>query len=271
VWRHWLHAGGEIDALAGAESSTTESPRQNVFASSLAAMSDHDHVLRLIHDTDRKAVKRRRGEDIHAGALDHLLRNVEEALRLPRQWLGLVELLGGKGIACATFSSRFTPSCVTASVPSKLSCSGCRSTTRGAWCRPARRRRCVRCAGFSHCSMRTTELPIPEPTPAEVMGRPLLMIADLPVKEDWTSDTTAAIALRSLDHWLEAPLTAEDAGRQRLERGAVLGAELLIQAGMVDPAEPARSSRSRPLEASAAQGSCRVPTVRRSRLGVWLP
>lgn len=62
----------------------------------VAEMSDVDHVARLIHTTDRREEKRRRGEDIHSGALGHLLRLVDEALTLPRQWLSLVELLGGR-------------------------------------------------------------------------------------------------------------------------------------------------------------------------------
>lgn len=245
VWRHWLHAGGEIDALVApvVHNRVTEAERVR---EQLAAMSDHDHVLRLIHDTDRKALKRRRGEDIHAGALDHLLRNVDEALRLPRQWLGLVELLGRQGDRMRDLLEQ---------VHSKLRDSQravetelLRVPEHDPWglvqAGQTQALRAMR--GFLALFDATAELPISEPTPAEVLGRPLLMIADLPVKEDWTSDTTAAMSLASLDHWLEAPLTAEDAGRQRLERGDVLGAELLIQAGMVDPQNlPVRPDRDR--------------------------
>lgn len=245
VWRHWLHAGGEIDALVAPVVHNRVAEAERV-REQLAAMSDHDHVLRLIHDTDRKALKRRRGEDIHAGALDHLLRNVEEALRLPRQWLGLVELLGRQGDRMRDLLEQ---------VHSKL-----RDSQRAVEAEllrvPEHDPWGLVQAGQTQAlrAMRrvlalfdaTAELPISEPTPAEVLGRPLLMIADLPVKEDWTSDTTAATALASLDHWLEAPLTAEDAGRLRLERGDVLGAELLIQAGMVDPQNlPVRPDRDR--------------------------
>jgi hypothetical protein len=105
VWRHWLHAGGEIDALVTPvlHNRITEVDRVR---ERLAAMSDHAQVVRLIQDTDRKTLKRRRGEDIHAGALDHLLRNIEEALRLPRQWLNLVELLGQEGRPSRTSSCK---------------------------------------------------------------------------------------------------------------------------------------------------------------------
>jgi hypothetical protein len=233
VWRQWLHAGGEIDALVApvVHNRVTEAERVR---EQLAAMSDHDHVLRLIHDTDRKTLKRRRGEDIHAGALDHLLRNVDEALRLPRQWLGLVELLGRQGDRMRDLleqvHSRLRDS--QRAVEDEL----LRSQEHDPWglvqAGQAQALRAMR--GVLALFDANAELPVSEPTPTEVLGRPLLLIADLPVKEDWTGDTTAARALESLDHWLEAPLAAEDAGRQRLERGDVLGAELLVQAGMVD-------------------------------------
>jgi hypothetical protein len=234
VWRQWLHAGGEIDALVApvVHNRITEADRVR---EQLAVMSDHDHLLRLIHDTDRKTLKRRRGEDIHAGALGHLLRNVDEALQLPRQWLGLVELLGRQGDRMRDLLEQ---------VHSRLRDSQCavedellRVPEHDPWglvqAGQAQALRAIR--GVLALFDVTAELPISEPTSAEVLGRSLLLIADLPVKEDWTSDTTAASALESLDHWLEAPLTAEDAARLRLARGDVLGAELLVQTGMVEP------------------------------------
>jgi hypothetical protein len=245
VWRHWLHAGGEIHALVApvVHNRVTEAERVR---EQLAAMSDHDHVLRLIHDTDRKALKRRRGEDIHAGALDHLLRNVEEALRLPRQWLGLVELLGRQGDRMRDLLEQVHSTLLDSqrAVEAEL----LRGPEHDPWglvqAGQAQALRSMR--GLLALFDAAAELPISEPTSAEVLGRPLLVIAGLPVKEDWTSDTTEATALASLDQWLEAPLTAEDAGRQRLERGDVLGAELLIQAGMVDPQNlPVRPDRDR--------------------------
>lgn len=234
VWRHWLHAGGEIDVLVAPVVHNRVAEAERV-REQLAAMSDHDHVLRLIHDTDRKVLKRRRGEDIHAGALDHLLRNVEEALRLPRQWLGLVELLGRQGDRLRDLleqvHSRLRDS--QRAVEAEL----LRVPGHDPWglvqSGQAQALRAVR--GVLALFDATAELPISEPTPAEVLGRPLLLIADVPVKEDWTSDTTSATGMASLNAWLVAPLTAEDAGRQRLARGDVLGAELLIQSGMVDP------------------------------------
>ena len=234
VWRQWLHAGGEIDALVApvVHNRVTEAERVR---EQLATMSDHDHVLRLIHDTDRKVLKRRRGEDIHAGALDHLLRNVDEALRLPRQWLGLVELLGRQGDRMRDLLEKVHTSLRESqgAVEAEL----LKAPEHDPWglVQAGQTQALSAMRGVLSLFDATAELPNSEPTPAEVLSRPLLLIADLPIKEDWASDTAADSALESLDRWLQAPLTAEDAGRARLGRGDVLGAELLIQTGMVDP------------------------------------
>lgn len=245
VWRHWLHAGGEIDALVAPVVHNRISEAERV-REQLAAMSDHDHVLRLIHDTDRKVLRRRRGEEIHAGALDHLLRNVDEALRLPRQWLGLVELLGRQGdrlrdlleqVHTKLRDSRPT-------VEAEL----LRAPEHDPWglVQAGQAQALHAMRGVLALFDAAADLPTSESAPVEVLGRPLLLVADLSVKEDWKVETTDQAALGSLDRWLVAPLTAEDAGRQRLERGDVLGAELLIQAGMLDPQHlPVRPDRDR--------------------------
>lgn len=245
VWRQWLHAGGEIDSLVApvVHNRVAEADRVREH---LAAMSDHDHVLRLIQDTDRKTLKRRRGEDIHAGALDHLLRNVGEALRLPRQWLGLVELLGGQGdrlrdlleqVHTMLRESRRAVEAELQRVPEHDPW----GLVQAGQAQALRTMRSV-LALFDA----TADLPSSEPTPAEVLGRPLLLIAGLPVKDDWASDVAPPQALELLEHWLAAPLSATEAARLRLERGDVLGAELLVQGGTVEPQSlPIRQDRER--------------------------
>ncbi|MDA0576180.1 ATP-binding protein [Burkholderia gladioli] len=234
VWRHWLHAGGEIDALVTPVVHNRIAEVDRV-RERLATMSDHAQVLRLIHDTDRKTLKRRRGEDIHAGALDHLLRNVEEALRLPRQWLNLVELLGQEGDRMRDLLERVHTGLRESqrAVEDEL----LRVPEHDPWglvqAGQAQALRAMR----SVLSLfdAAAELPTSEPTPAEVLGRPLLLIADLPLREDWSCDSQPAAALESLSCWLSNPLSADDAVRTRLERGDVLGAEMLVQAGMIEP------------------------------------
>src|SRR5207253_4521907 len=44
-----------------------------------------------VDDTDRKRLKRNRGEDIHAGAFEQLASKSEEAVALGKRWLSLLE------------------------------------------------------------------------------------------------------------------------------------------------------------------------------------
>lgn len=234
VWRHWLHAGGQIDALVTpvVHNRIAEADRVR---EQLTLMSDHAYVLRLIHDTDRKILRRRRGEDIYAGALDHLLRIIEEALRLPRQWLGLVELLGREGNRMRDLLERVHTSLresqravenellkVPEDDPFGLIQAG-----------QAQALRTMRSVVSLFDS--AADLPNSEPTPAEVLGSQLLLVAKLPVKEDWSCEAPPEIALEILRNWLTDPRGPDDAARMRLERGDILGAEMLASAGMIAP------------------------------------
>lgn len=245
VWRQWLHAGGEIDALVApvVHNRLAEADRVR---EQLAAMSDPDHVRRLIQDTDRKKLKRRRGEDIHAGALDHLLRNVDEALRWSRQWLGLVELFGRQGDRLRDLLEqvhtrlRDSQAAVEGELL-KVPQHDPWGLVRAGQVQALRAMREV-LALFDA----DAKLPTSEPTAAEVLGSPLLLIGDLPVKDDWTSDLPPKNALEAIGHWLVAPLRPEDVARLRVERGDVLGAELMVQCGMVEPQSVAlRQDRER--------------------------
>ena len=245
VWQQWLRHGGAIHELVTpvVHNQITEAGRVR---EQLAAMSDHEHVLRLIHDTDRKTLARRRGEDIHSGARDHLLRNVEEALKLPRQWLGLQELLGHHGSQMRTLLEQ---------VHTQLRESRCaieeellRPAPHDPWglvqAGQAQALRTMR--GVLALFNPKTDLPLTEPLPAEVLGRPLLLISDLPVKEDWNGDLQPPDALDALERWLAKPLTAEQAAPLRLERGDVLGADLMVQTNMIAPQTvPIRIERER--------------------------
>ncbi len=234
VWRQWLHAGGEIDALVAPVVHNRVADADRV-RELLAAMSDHNHVLRLIHDTDRKALKRRRGEDIHGGALDHLIRNVDDALRLPRKWLALVELLGKQGDRMRDLLEQVRTSLreSQSAVEDELR----RTPEHDPWGLVAAGQAQAMRAMHGVLSLfdASADLQNSEAMPAEVLGRSLLLISDLPIKENWTCDLPPNIALDSLGRWLEAPSSPERAAQLRLERGDVLGAELLVQSGMVDP------------------------------------
>jgi len=233
VWRQWLRPGGEIDALVApvAHNRVAEADRVREL---LATMSNTDHVLRLIHDTDRKVLQRRRGEDIHAGALDHLLRNVEEALRLPRQWLALVELLGRHGDRMRSLLEQV----VGRLRESKTAVEGelSRPPEHDPWglveAGQTQALRAIR--SLTALFDADTELPPAELSAAEALGRPLLLVQHLTVDDEWAADSPPETALAAIAQ--EPNLMEPDAAiLHRLDQGDVFGAELLMQTGQVNP------------------------------------
>ncbi len=234
VWKRWIRSGGEIDALVAPVVHNRIADAQRV-RERLAVLSDPDQVTRLIHFTDRKLNERRRGEDIHAGALEHLLRLVDEALKLPRQWLVQVELLGGHGdqlrdrLEAVHSALREKQAAVEQELlrvpdhdPWGLVAGGQQQALRA-----------VR--GLLALFDSASPLADAEPMPAEVLGRPLLCLADLPLAEDWTVDMSAAEGLAMIKLLTREPAQAEQALRQRLSRGDLLGVEMMVEAGLVEP------------------------------------
>lgn len=245
VWKQWLHAGGPVESLVApvVHNRVAEADRVR---EQLAVMSDHDHVLRLIHRTDRKTLKRRRGEDIHSGALDHLLRNVDEALKLPRQWLGLVDLLGQQGDRLRDLLEQVHARLRDAKPAVERELLKVPQHDPWGLVQAGQAQALRSMHGVLALFDAAADLPSSEPPPAEVLGRPLLLLGSLSVKDDWTSDALPPEALESLGQWLEAPLNAEEAAHRRLERGDVLGAEMLVQAGMTESQSlPIRQDRER--------------------------
>ncbi len=245
VWRRWLRPGGKIDTLVAPVLHNRLADADRV-REMVAEMSDVDHVARLIHTTDRREEKRRRGEDIHSGALGHLLRLVDEALTLPRQWLSLVELLGGRedrlrdlleeahralGKNLTAVEQELTR--VPAHDPWQLITGGQTQALRS-----------VR--GLLSLFDSASSLRESEPQPVEVLSRSLLCVPELPIREDWTVEVGADVALTALERTGLSPLEPVTALRRRVERGDFLGAEMIVNAALADTeSAPLRPEKER--------------------------
>lgn len=245
VWRRWLRPGGKIDVLVAPVVHNRLSDADRV-RELVAEMSDVERVSRLIHTTDRREEKRRRGEDIHSGALEHLLRLVDEAIKLPRQWLSLVDLLGGREDRLRdlleevhrALSENF------AAVEQELT----RVPPHDPW-------RLV--TGGQTLALKSVQgllalfdsasnLRESEPQTLEVLSRSLLCISELPVREDWTVEVGAEEALTALERMEFMPLDPLAALRRRVDRGDFLGAEMIVNAALTDTdSAPLRPERER--------------------------
>lgn len=89
VWQRWLRSEGLINRLVEHVVSG-ENNKGDTFVRDIAVkLEDRKIFENLVRNTDRMEIGRRRGEDIHAGALDQLHTHALEAVALARRHLNL--------------------------------------------------------------------------------------------------------------------------------------------------------------------------------------
>ncbi len=88
VWRHWVTPDGAIHHLMNLIASVGEHTAK--VTTVIAQLENRRTFAHLVRDTDRKVIGRRRGQDIHAGALSQLYEHAQRAVRFARRYLSLV-------------------------------------------------------------------------------------------------------------------------------------------------------------------------------------
>lgn len=88
VWREWIKQGGHIYDLLRPVRNNDASERELV-VERVKLFADDAHLKRMVRDTDRRVLKRRLGEDIHAKALVQLMAHTREAIGIARRWLAM--------------------------------------------------------------------------------------------------------------------------------------------------------------------------------------
>lgn len=233
VWKQMVRPGGDIDSIVAPVIHNRISDAGRV-KESLAALSDVDYVMRRIHETDRKVLMRRRGEDIHAGALEHLVRNIEEALTFPRQWLAHVELLGGHGDRLRGLLEEVHTALRDSMPAVEKELRATPEDDKWGLIESGQRQALSAIHGLLSLFENDTLLGEVEPTPAEILGRALLLIPELSVSETWDLEDGAEEALAHVAGTAFGQNQAERAFRLRLERGDLLGAEMMASTGLMD-------------------------------------
>ena len=90
VWQCWLKRDGLINRLMGLIiSGGNDSDKSTNTKTILAEMEGRKTFEDLVKKTDRNEIGRRRGQDIHAGALNQLYENAQEAAAFARRHLSL--------------------------------------------------------------------------------------------------------------------------------------------------------------------------------------
>ena len=88
VWQRWLKSDGHISQLLS-PISTGSANDSSTIEEMVKKLGDRKTFEELVIKTDRVELSRRRGEDIHAGALNHLHALTREAVELALQYLNL--------------------------------------------------------------------------------------------------------------------------------------------------------------------------------------
>ena len=87
VWKRWLTADGIIFNLV--TSIKTNSDDDVPINSTISTLGNRKDLQQLVRDTDRKAIRRRHGQDIQAGALTQLFEHAQSAVSFAHRHLGL--------------------------------------------------------------------------------------------------------------------------------------------------------------------------------------
>lgn len=244
VWKQWLRPDGVIESIVSPVIHNRVQDAGRV-RDALRALSDEEAVRSLIHETDRRRLRRRTGEDIFASALDHLIRLVNDALTIPRQWLALVDLLGGGGNRLRTLLEEVHVAVRSAKDNVERELTRVPPGDHSGIVAASQKQVLKALYGISALFDGGDTLPESEPSPAEVLGRACLLVPDIAVSESFVIETDAGVALQSLGA-AESVLDGPTAQRTRMERGDMLGAELMVATGLVDAdLLPLRQERER--------------------------
>lgn len=227
VWLHWLKPGEAIHSLISPVARGAVGERAAV-RTAIDELSDHALFLERLRDTDRRHLQRR-GQDIEAGALEHLWVATCEAVALAKGWLGVASLLsdaGGRlpslvGRLQAAFNSHAEQACTELSA--SWDADECRQVEAAS--------QLLRTEILAIASMfsQTDGASTPESQAKEVLARDLLLVPSTSVASDWTVETGSNSLLAALEAWSVKPVAASDAFEARVRAGDLAGADLLLQ------------------------------------------
>jgi hypothetical protein len=226
VWLHWLKPGESIHRLISPVTRNAMEERGTVRAA-IDELSDYDVFFELMRDTDRRQLQRR-GQDIEAGALEHLWVATCEAVGMAKGWLAAATLFsesGGRlrglvGQLKAAFDLHAEQ--VYSELEAEWEGDG--------WGQVAAASQVLagEVRAIAKMLKRSDAVPIAEPQPKELLARDLLMVPGTTIAPNWTVESNSDALLRSLESWSISPVQASAAFQTRVDVGDLAGAERLI-------------------------------------------
>lgn len=234
VWHHWLRPDGVVSQLVAPVVTNRQADLQRV-KELIATLSDPADLNRKIRETDRREVGRRTGEDIYAGALEHLQRCAGDAIHLARRWVTLSDV---KGKAAGRMHElleevRADLRGSRESVEQELR----RQDPTDEWglIETAQAVALAELRAVLDLFDPAAKLPPVEPDASEALGSGLLLVPSIGVGDDWTGESDHEGLIEAVSVLVrEDRIDTKAAFQRRLERGDLHGAERL--AASADPA-----------------------------------
>lgn len=231
VWRKWLERGGRVEQLLRAVLNDAEQAVPQV-REEVSRLSDVHNVDRLIDQTDRVVLGRRRGDAIQAKALTKLRSGLSEALSFAQRWLDLREVDPRRG-----GGQRFAPVSALRQRMAEQAPMALRELDAALAASPSPRMRAglvrVRAAVADVLTLFTVPngLHRPDPSLERLLNAPLLRLPGVQLDEEWRLTPTAVPTLaKALVESVEQPvLSWMSAIDERIGHSDFVSADLALQ------------------------------------------
>lgn len=226
VWLHWLKPGESIHRLISPVARNSMEDRSAVRAA-IEELSDYDVFFNRLRDTDRRQLQRR-GQDIEAGALEHLWVATCEAVSMAKGWLAAATLFSESGGRLRGLVGQLKAAF---DVCAEQVCSELEADWDGdGWGQVAAASQVLagEVRAIADMLKESDAVPIAEPQPKELLARDLLMVPGTTIASSWSVESDSETLLRSLESWSSSPTPATAAFQTRIEAGDLAGAERML-------------------------------------------
>lgn len=227
VWHAWLRPNGIITNLISPVVQHHVN-RLDEVKRLINSLADSNEFIKLVRRTDRADNDRRRGEEIHSGALDHLYRCASDALKLARRWVPFVE-------THSESSGRMRELLIQIRDDVTQSISAVRTELNGtgndSWGLVSSAQRAVAQELTALQALFDPESPLPsaESSAKAVLAKDLLRVPRIRICPEWIRETSALETVSLIRDWEANRTSLNNAFDLRLADGDVFGAGLLLE------------------------------------------
>ncbi|SDN23105.1 hypothetical protein SAMN05216517_10958 [Janthinobacterium sp. OK676] len=227
VWLHWLKPGEPIHKLISPVMRGATEER-NAIRIAIEEFANYNAFQERVTDTDRRQLGRR-GQDIEAGALEHLWVLTCEAVTLAKEWLGAESMLSDAGGRLRGLVRQLQGAF---DAHAEQACAELNESWDGdQWGQVDAASRVLRTEIQAIVNMfrQSDTGPSAEIQAKELLTRDLLLVPGMFVSHEWGIEADGVQLLHSLEAWIASPSNAAEAFDAHVEAGDFAGALLLLK------------------------------------------